>query len=116
MAAFLAADGVEDWVVLHGGATAVYAVGRWSRRPGWRRRWPRCRARGVRTLLTLADGQLTVRLTRACSRLEQQHVELARAVSRAPGREADRAVRRRCLAVAAQPDEIDVGFWRAVLG
>jgi 4a-hydroxytetrahydrobiopterin dehydratase len=24
--AFLAADGVEDWVVLHGGAVAVYAV------------------------------------------------------------------------------------------
>ena len=25
--AFLAADGVDDWVVLHGGATAVFDVG-----------------------------------------------------------------------------------------
>ena len=24
---FLAADGVDDWVVLHGGATAVFRVG-----------------------------------------------------------------------------------------
>ena len=24
---FLAADGVDDWVVLHGGATAVFKVG-----------------------------------------------------------------------------------------
>ncbi len=52
--------------------------------------------------------------------LEPRHVELARAVSavaRANGAPADRAsVQQVSVAVAAKPDEIDLGFWRAVLG
>ena len=52
--------------------------------------------------------------------LEPRHVELARAVSavaREHGAVADRAaVQEVQLAIAAKPDAIDVGFWRAVLG
>lgn len=74
---FLAADGVEDWVVLHGGATAVF-------------------------------------------RLEEHHIDLARAVSataRTHGAAAERTgVHEVQIAIAAPPDAVDVGFWRAVLG
>lgn len=70
--------------------------------------------------MTLADTRLTVRLTRGVMRLEERHVELARtvsAVARDHGAVADRAaVQEVQLAIAAQPDAIDVGFWRAVLG
>ena len=47
---FLAAEGVDDWVVLHGGATAVFRVGSLARRRGWprrSRRSPASRARGA---------------------------------------------------------------------
>ncbi len=71
-------------------------------------------------LLTVADRGLTVRLTRDLWWLESRHIELARAVSavaRAHGAPADRTVVQEVqLAIAAKPDAIDVGFWRAVLG
>ncbi len=44
--------------------------------------------------MTIADGQLTVRLTRGVERLEERHVQLAQAVSavaREHGAVADRA-------------------------
>jgi 4a-hydroxytetrahydrobiopterin dehydratase len=118
---FLAAEGVDDWVVLHVGATAVFRVGsiREATRlaeavasvPGFE---------GSGGLLTIADGRLTVRLTRDLWVLEPRHVELARAVSavaREHGAAADRsAVQEMQLAIAAKPAEIDVDFWRAVLG
>ena len=70
--------------------------------------------------MTIADTRLTVRLTRDLWWLEARHVELARAVSAAAGAHgatADRAaVQEVQLAIAARPDAIDVGFWRAVLG
>jgi 4a-hydroxytetrahydrobiopterin dehydratase len=118
---FLAAEGVDDWVVLHGGATAVFRAGsvREAARlvtavaevPGFE---------GSGALLTIADALLTVRLTRDLWQLEQRHVEMARAVS-AVAREhravADRAaVQEVQLAISGKPDTIDVGFWRAVLG
>ena len=53
-------------------------------------------------------------------RLEERHIELARAVSaiaRTHGAIADRTgVHEVQVAIAAQPDSVDVGFWRAVLG
>ncbi|HZN70870.1 MAG TPA: VOC family protein, partial [Micromonosporaceae bacterium] len=62
----------------------------------------------------------TVRLTRDLWQLEERHVELARAVSAVAqkhGATADRTLAQEVqLAIAAQPDAIDVGFWRAVLG
>lgn len=119
--AFLAADGVEDWVVLHGGATAVFRVGSL----GAAARLAEAVAQtagleGTGALLTVADGGLTVRLSRDIWQLEPRHVELARAVSavaRAHGAVADRAaVREVQLAIAAKGEALDVGFWRAVLG
>jgi 4a-hydroxytetrahydrobiopterin dehydratase len=118
---FLHADGVEDWVVLHGGATAVFPTGSIGKAaelaeaiasaPG---------VEGSGTLLTLASDRVTVRLTRDVWQLEPRHVELARAVSaaaRSCGAAADRgAVQEVQLAIAAKPDDIDLAFWRAVLG
>jgi 4a-hydroxytetrahydrobiopterin dehydratase len=118
---FLAADGVDDWVVLHGGATAVFRVASLGEAaqlaeavaqvPG---------LEGSETLLTIAGERLSVRLSRGVFRLEERHIALARAVSavaREHGGVADRtAAQEVSLAIAAQPDAVDVGFWRAVLG
>ena len=119
--AFLAAEGVEDWVVLHGGPTTVFRVGSLAGAarlavsvadvPG---------LDGSGALLTITGASLTVRLSRDIWQLEAHHVDLARAVSavaRAHGATADRgAVHEVQLAIAAKRDAIDVGFWRAVLG
>jgi 4a-hydroxytetrahydrobiopterin dehydratase len=118
---FLAAEGVEDWVVLHGGATAAFRVGSLSeaarlaeaiaKAPG---------ISGAAVLLTLADTRVTVRLSRDVWNLAPSHVELARAVSRVArehGAVPDRAaVQEVQLAIAARPEAIDAGFWRVVLG
>jgi 4a-hydroxytetrahydrobiopterin dehydratase len=118
---FLAAQGGSDWVVLHGGAAAVFGV----RSVVEAARLAEAIARvpgldGAGVLMTIADGQLTVRLTRGVERLEERHVQLAHAVSavaREHGAVADRTrVQEVQLAVSARPEEIDIGFWRAVLG
>ena len=118
---FLATDGVDDWVVLHGGATAFFRVG--SARQAAKFAEAIVGIAGLEgsgALLTIAGDHLTVRLSRDMWQLEPRHVELARAVSavaREHGAHADRAaVQEVQLAVAAKPDAIDVGFWRAVLG
>ena len=118
---FLAAQQGSDWVVLHGGATAIFrvpSVVEAARLAEALAQVPGLAGTGV--LMTIADGQLTVRLTRGVFRLEQRHVELARAVSavaREYGAVADRTrVQEVGFAIAALPDAVDVGFWRAVLG
>ena len=118
---FLAAEGVEDWVVVHGGATAVFRVGSLS--DGARLAEAIAQSPGIAgagVLLTLADSRVTARLSRDLWNLEPRHIELARAVSavaREHGAAADRAsVREVQVAIAAKRDSIDVGFWRAVLG
>src|SRR5215510_11347232 len=68
---FLAAEGVNDWVVLHGGPVAVFRVGSLSeaaklaeavaKAPG---------IAGAGVLLTLADAAVTVRLSRDIWNLE----------------------------------------------
>jgi 4a-hydroxytetrahydrobiopterin dehydratase len=102
---FLGAEGVDDWVVLHGGATAVFRV---------------AGLEGAGALLTLSATHLTVRLSRDLWGLETRHVELARAVSavaRSHGAVADRAsVQEVQFAIAAKPEASELGFWRAVLG
>ncbi len=119
--AFLAAEGVEDWVVLHGGATAVFPVGSLNEAAalaGAIAEVPGLASSGA--LLTISSAALGVRLTRDVWQLEPQHAGLARAVSavaRSAGVVADRsAVQEVQLAIAAKPDTGDVGFWRAVLG
>jgi 4a-hydroxytetrahydrobiopterin dehydratase len=118
---FLGAEGVDDWVVLHGGPTAVFRADSLADAarlavaiadvPG---------LQGSRAVLTVSPTGLSVRLNREVWGTEARHVELARSVSsvaREHGFAADRwAVQEVQLAVAAQPDAIDVGFWRAVLG
>jgi 4a-hydroxytetrahydrobiopterin dehydratase len=118
---FLTAEGVDDWVVLHGGATAVFRVP--SLREAGRLADAVAEIPGIEgggVMLNVADGTLTVRLSRDLWQLEPLHIELARAVSaiaRARGAMPDRAsVQEVQLAIAAKRDEIDVGFWRAVLG
>ncbi len=119
--AFLAADGVGDWVVLHGGAAAAFRTA--SLAEAARLAEAVTQVAGLEdsgALLTIADGCLTVRLTRDLWWLEPRHAELARAVSavaQARGAVADRAaVQEVQLAIAATSDALDVGFWRAVLG
>ena len=119
--AFLAAEGVDDWVVLHGGATAVFRVGSLGEATGLAEAIAQVPGLGESgALLTISSDSLTVRLTRDVWQLEPLHVDLARAVSavvRSRGVVADRgAVQEVQLAIAARPDAIDVGFWRAVLG
>lgn len=117
---FLGADGVDDWVVLHGGATAVFRVG--SLVEAARLAEAVAGVAGVEPdiLMMVASDRLTVRLTRDVWQLEPGHVEVARAVSAiasSHGASSDRsAVQEVQLAVAAQPDLVDVGFWRSVLG
>jgi 4a-hydroxytetrahydrobiopterin dehydratase len=118
---FLAAEGVADWVVVHGGATAVFHVpslGDGARLADAVAQVPGLAGSGA--LLTVADDRLTVRLTRGVFRLETAHIDLARQISataRQHGGVPDRAaVQEVQLAVAAKPEEIDIAFWRAVLG
>ena len=118
---FLAAENVGDWVVLHGGATAVFPVlslGDAARLADAVAQVPGIEGAGV--LITVADHQLTVRLTRGLWQLEPRHAELARAnsaVARRHGAVADRTRAQEVqLAIAAHPQNVDVGFWRAVLG
>lgn len=118
--AFLMAEGVEDWVGLHGGAAAVFrveslaAAARLASDVADRVGGPS----GI--LMTLADTALTVRLTRDNLRLTGDHARIARAISivaRGHGAVADRsAVQEVQVAIAAKPDDVDVEFWRAVLG
>jgi 4a-hydroxytetrahydrobiopterin dehydratase len=118
---FLTAEGVDDWVVVHGGATAVFRVG--SLGEAARLAEAVAKAPGIAgagVLLTLADTRVTVRLSRDIWSLEPRHVQLACAVSalaRQQGAVPDRAaVQEVQVAIAAKRDAIDVPFWRAVLG
>jgi 4a-hydroxytetrahydrobiopterin dehydratase len=117
---FLSAEGVDDWVILHGGPTAVFKVG--SLQEAVRLAAAVADVPGLepRTLLTAAADRLTVKLTREMWGTEAGHVDVARAISavaREHGASADRAaVQEVQLAVAAKPEAIDLGFWRAVLG
>ena len=118
---FLAADGVDDWVVLHGGAAAVFkveSIGQAARLAAAVAEIDGFEGSGM--LLTIVDASLSVRLTRDLWQLESRHVDLARAVSEGASAHsaiADRAsVQEVQLAIASTPDAVDVGFWRAVLG
>lgn len=119
--AFLSAEGVEDWAILHGGATAVFHAGSFGKATHLAEaiaQIPGLEGSGV--LLTIREDSLTVRLTRDLWQLELRHIALARAVSavaaahNAPANLA--AVQEVQVAIAAKLEAIDVDFWRAVLG
>lgn len=73
-----------------------------------------------RTMLTATADGLAIKLSRELWATEAHHVGLARAITaiaREHGATPDRsAVQEVQLAIAARPDAIDLGFWRAVLG
>jgi 4a-hydroxytetrahydrobiopterin dehydratase len=119
--AFLTAEGVDDWVVLHGGPVAAFAVGSLAEAAGLAAAVAAVEGlTGRNVALTATQRFLTVRLTREVWGVEEHHIEVARAVSavaRAHGARADRsAVQEVQFAVAAKPDALDIEFWRAVLG
>jgi 4a-hydroxytetrahydrobiopterin dehydratase len=117
---FLAADDIDDWAILHGGPTAVFRVHSLAEAAKLAAAVAEVPGLEERTVLTAASDRLTVKLTREMWGTEARHVEVARAISavaREHGATADRtAVQEIQVAVAAKPDAIDLGFWRAVLG
>ena len=117
---FLAAEGVDDWVVLHGGPTAVFRVGSLQEAARLAASLANVDGLDPRTVLSLASDHVTVKLTREMWGTEARHVDVARAISalaRESGATADRrAVHEVQVAIAAKPEAIDLGFWRAVLG
>ena len=119
--AFLDANGVDDWVVMHGGATAVFRAGSLAGAARLAEAVGEVAGfEGSGALLTIADHRLTVRLTRDVWQLEPRHIEMARAISavaRQHGAIAERAAAQEIqLAISAKPESVDLGFWRAVLG
>lgn len=118
---FLAAEGLGDWVVLHGGPTAVYRTASLAEAalianaiaqiPG---------LEGTRVQLNVVAQRLTVRLTREVWNIESEHINLARAISKVAkslGAVAERAqVQEVQIAIAAKPEAVDLDFWRAILG
>jgi 4a-hydroxytetrahydrobiopterin dehydratase len=119
--AFLAASGIEEWAVLHGGPTAVYRTASLAEAAALAQAIAAVPGLdGTHAQINLLSSQVTVRLTRDQLIIEQSHIELARAVSvvaKARGAVADRsAVNEVQVAISAKPDAIDLGFWRAVLG
>jgi 4a-hydroxytetrahydrobiopterin dehydratase len=117
---FLSADDLDDWVILHGGPTAVFRVGTLQEAARLAAAVAEVPGLEPRTILTAAPDRLTVKLTREMWGTEAKHIEVARAISRLArehGATGDRsAVQEVQLAVSAKPEAIDLGFWRAVLG
>jgi 4a-hydroxytetrahydrobiopterin dehydratase len=119
--AFLATEDLTDWVVLHGGPTAVFqtktlaAAAKLAQAiaqlPG---------LDGTAAHMSIVSKSLTIRLTREVWNTEVEHIELAREISQIAknhGAIGDPSmVQEVQFAIAAKPDAIDVGFWRAVLG
>jgi 4a-hydroxytetrahydrobiopterin dehydratase len=119
--AFLAASGIEEWAVLHGGPTAVYRTSSLAEAAALAQAIAAVPGLdGTHAQINLLSDRVTVRLTREVWKIEDSHVELARAISavaRAKGAVADRAaIQEVQVAVSAKPDAIDLDFWRAVLG
>lgn len=113
--------GLDDWVVLHGGPVAVFRTDSMAAAARLAEAVAQLDGiEGSRAALTIAGPFLTVRMTREVWGIEPPHIELARAISevaRSHGAIADRsAVQEVQFAIAAKPDSIDLGFWRAVLG
>ncbi len=114
-------QGLDDWVVVHGGATAFFATEGLLPAAALAHGIAEvAREASTQPLLSLIEHGLSVRLTRDVWHLDDEHIELARsisAVAAAHGAPADRAaVREVQVAVSARPAEIDLPFWRTVLG
>ncbi len=118
---FLATEDLTDWVVLHGGPTAVFQTKSLAaaaelaqaiaQLPG---------LDGTAAHLSLVSRSLTIRLTREVWNTEIEHIKIAREISKIARSHSAVAnpglVQEVQFAIAAKPDAIDIGFWRAVLG
>jgi 4a-hydroxytetrahydrobiopterin dehydratase len=118
---FLAAEGLKDWVVLHGGPTAVFQTQTLADAAALAQAIAQLPGLdGTPAHMSIVSKSLTIRLTREVSNTEVEHIALAREISKiakTQGAVADSGlVQEVQFAIAAKPDVIDVGFWRAVLG
>jgi 4a-hydroxytetrahydrobiopterin dehydratase len=118
---FLSAENLQDWVILHGGPTAVFKTETFqgaatlaqliAQVPG---------IDGTQAQINIVSKHLTVRLTREVWKIEAEHIEIAQAISKiaeAHGAVAEpHQVQEVQVAISAKPDSIDLEFWRAVLG
>lgn len=119
--AFLEAEGLEDWVVLHGGPTAVFQTASLADAAALAQAIAQLPGLdGTPAHMSIVTKSLTIRLTREVWNTEIEHIELASEISKIAkslGAVADPGlVQEVQFAIAAKPDAIDVGFWRAVLG
>jgi 4a-hydroxytetrahydrobiopterin dehydratase len=119
--AFLAADDLTDWVVLHGGPTAVYKTKTFAEAALFFQALAQLpEINGTKTQVNIVSERVTVRLTREVWNIESAHIDLARSISRIAdslGVVADPSqVQEVQVAISAKPDSINLNFWRAVLG
>ena len=118
---FLQADGLEDWVVLHGGPSAVFLTSSLADAAELARAVAQLPGlEDSHTQLSIVSKRLTVRLTREIWKIAPDHITLAREISKLAkslGAVSDpNQVQEVQFAIAAKADAIDLGFWRAVLG
>lgn len=118
---FLQADGLEEWVVLHGGPSAVFLTQSLQEAAELALSVSKLSGLdGDHVQLSIVPKRLTVRLTREIWKIEPQHIALAKEISalaKSLGAvAAPNQVQEVQFAIAAKPDAIDLGFWRAVLG
>ncbi len=118
---FLEADDLDDWVVLHGGPSAVFITDNLAAAAELARAVAEVPGlEGSNIQLAIVANRLTVRLTRETWKIEPHHIGIAREISeiaRVRGAaSAPHLVQEVQVAIAAKPDAIDLKFWRAVLG
>jgi 4a-hydroxytetrahydrobiopterin dehydratase len=118
---FLAADGLEDWVALHGGPTAVFQTNTLADSAALAQAIAQLPGlEGTPAHMSIVTKSLTIRLTREVWNTEAEHISTAKDISKIA--KSLRAIADPSMvqevqfAIAAKPDAIDVGFWRAVLG
>jgi 4a-hydroxytetrahydrobiopterin dehydratase len=118
---FLQAEGLEDWVVLHGGPSAVFLTSSLIEAADLARAVAQLPGLdGTNVQLSIVSNRLTVRLTLEIWKIEQEHITLAKEISsiaKSLGAVAEpNQVQEVQFAIAAKKDAIDLNFWRAVLG
>ena len=118
---FLNAEDLQDWVVLHGGPTAVFKTKSFSHASKLFESISELAGLdGTKAQIIIVSKCLTVRLTREVWKIELEHIEIARAISKIAethGAVAEpNQVQEVQVAISAKPDSIDLEFWRAVLG
>ena len=119
--AFLDAEGLQDWVVLHGGPTAVFRTKTLAQAANFFQKISQLTGLdGTNAQVNIVADRLTVRLTREVWKIESTHIELAHSISsiaKSLGVTAEpQLVQEVQIAISAKPNAIDLNFWRAVLG